>query len=80
MSESITGRLNEDRARAYVRRIRNGNKQAYGWRFLNYLLGYGDEGVREAEQQLSYMGAQAVRLELSRILGYSEPVSERGES
>lgn len=50
----------------YVKRIRNESKKAYGLAYLKALAGHFEEPERG---ELSVMGAQAVRMELYRILG-----------
>jgi hypothetical protein len=60
-----------DRVRRYVRRIRNAQKRSYADAYARYLLGERDEPTRvivQSEAGLSYMAAQAVRLELHDML------------
>lgn len=52
----------ENAARDYIERIRNPLKRDYAASFYHYLLNGGKEPERPEE--LSYMAAQAVRLEL----------------
>ncbi len=55
----------EDRAHAYIRAIRNKTKRAYADRYWRYLKGtYPWEPDRGT---LSYMAAQAVQMQLSKI-------------
>ena len=56
-------------ANTYVRRIRNPRKRAYAHAYLGYLIAFpGSESPPQDPQDLSYMGAQAVRLALSDII------------
>lgn len=50
----------------YVRRIRNSDKRWYASTYLAYALGEQGEPSRPAG--LSYMAAQAVRMEINEIL------------
>ncbi len=56
-----------DKAHGYVRRIRNKQKKQYAAEYLSFLRGYGPEP--ELPKDLSYMGAQAARMNLEDILG-----------
>jgi hypothetical protein len=54
---------------AYVRRIRNEAKRRYAHAYLGYLIAFpGSESPPADPSDLSYMGAQAVRLALSDII------------
>jgi hypothetical protein len=57
----------EQTARAYVHSIRNQAKAKYAHAYADFLLGYGQEPDSRTFQ-LSFMGAQAVRLQLSDII------------
>ena len=59
----------DDLAQKYIRRIRNTNKRIYAQRFWDYLNGY---MPIEPSHGLSYMAAQAVRMELHRIYRETE--------
>lgn len=56
-------------ARAYLRRIKNVRKRDYARVYLDYLLTAC--ATEPARGELSAMAAQAVRIELARILGSS---------
>ncbi len=56
-------------AQAYINRIRNSNKRIYARNFWDYLNGWIE---REPSHGLSYMAAQAVRMELHRIYRETE--------
>jgi hypothetical protein len=58
----------ESAAVKYVGRIRNPKKRAYALSYLRFLNGLGPEPDRG---QLSYMAAQAVRIELAQLTGYN---------
>ena len=55
-------------AHRYIRKIRNKQKRAYADDYLNFMRGQCVEPVAHY-RGLSYMAAQAVRLELTDILG-----------
>jgi hypothetical protein len=56
-------------ANAYVRRIRNQAKRRYAHAYLGYLIAFpGSESPPADPPDLSYMGAQAVRIALSNLI------------
>ena len=58
----------EQNATAYIKRIKNAAKRKYAMSYLAYL--YGTTHLEPDDpHNLSYMAAQAVRIELRRILG-----------
>lgn len=54
-------------AQDYVKRIKNPNKRQYAGAYLGYRLGILDH--RPEPEGISYMAAQAVRMNLDCILG-----------
>jgi hypothetical protein len=52
----------------YIRRIRNLKKRQYAQQYARYLLSLTEEPTRG---ELSVMGAQAVQIQLRKILGSS---------
>jgi len=57
-------------ANSYIKRITNPGKKTYAQHYRDYLLGKGPQpDSSAADATLSYMAAQAVRMELTKILG-----------
>lgn|SRR5579864_618361 len=65
------------KAGQYIRRIRNGQKKQYARAYLHYVL-RGRQGTEPDRGTLSYMAAQAVRMELDSNLCGSRARNQRG--
>lgn len=58
-----------DAVESYIGRIRNAAKRDYARRYVSYISQAALEGPEPERGELSYMGAQAVRMSLYQILG-----------
>jgi len=72
MEEHFFG--NENRANAYIRSIRNAAKKAYAEQYLAWVMDgrQGHNGPEWDRSKLSYMGAQAVRMNLDEFFPSEE--------
>ena len=58
---------NNKEAESYIQKIHNATKKQYAWLWYDYRLGIRE--IPEVPRGLTYMAAQAVRMQIDEMLG-----------